>query len=626
MSRRIFLLLRVLRHLGFKSIVTVFIYRLLIRLGFFEKLLKIGEAKAPVNIFKTAKFSKDLPISRDYIELLNGKITYFSKHVFSLNSPPNWFLNPFSGKSKENRNRHWSRIGDFDGELGDIKGVWELSRFTWALILARGYIKTGNSICVELLNSWVLDWEKRNPLNVGINWKCGQEVSIRMMHLLLTAYILGQDKKPSPDLKQLVIEHCSRISPTTSYAISQKNIHGISEAGGLYIAGAWLSVNCGYKNALRWHRKGRDCLEKLVKKLIAPDGSFSMYSINYHREVLDVLNIVEWWRRQLELPLFSETFYSRVKAAVEYLYQMVDLTSGDAPNIGANDGTLLFPLSSTDFRNYKPTVELGSVLFLGEKAYKKGVWDEPLMWLDLGSDYELRKTLKKKSCIFEDGGHVVLHSKPSGEGSSWAVIRFPVFKFRPSHADIFHVDLWHNGVNVLRDGGSYSYNTDNDLEEYFPGTVSHNTIEFDNRNQMPRISRFLFGDWLKADSVGKVIENGNSVSWSGSYTDFCGCKHKRTLEVKGNIWRITDEIEGFKDKAILRWRLMPGKWEIKDRKCCGEIARLSVECSVEIQRFELLSGLESRYYMEKSRIPVLEVEINEGRGIFVTEVQLTVKP
>jgi hypothetical protein len=39
---------------------------------------------------------------------------------------------------------------------------------------------------------------------------------------------------------------------------------------------------------------------------------------------------------------------------------------------------------------------------------------------------------------------------------------------------------------------------------YFAGTASHNTIQFDDRDQMPRVSRFLFGDWLKPDVIELV--------------------------------------------------------------------------------------------------------------------------
>jgi hypothetical protein len=61
------------------------------------------------------------------------------------------------------------------------------------------------------------------------------------------------------------------------------------------------------------------------------------------------------------------------------------------------------------------------------------------------------------------------------------------FRFRPSQADALHLDFWLAGSNVLRDAGSYSYNTEPEWLNVFPGhNASHNTVQFDDRDQMPR--------------------------------------------------------------------------------------------------------------------------------------------
>ena len=50
---------------------------------------------------------------------------------------------------------------------------------------------------------------------------------------------------------------------------------------------------------------GRYWLENRVAHLVEPDGSFSQYSINYHRVLLDTLCMVEIWRRAINLPMFQ---------------------------------------------------------------------------------------------------------------------------------------------------------------------------------------------------------------------------------------------------------------------------------------------------------------------------------
>ncbi|MBW2333035.1 MAG: heparinase II/III-family protein, partial [Deltaproteobacteria bacterium] len=191
------------------------------------------------------------------------------------------------------------------------------------------------------------------------------------------------------------------------------------------------------------------------------------------------------------------------------------------------------------------------------------------------------------------------------------------------HADALHFDLWHKGRNVLRDGGSYSYNCSEPWRSYFPGTQSHNTIEFDGRDQMPRIGRFLFGAWTKGETNEPLSQCDGSLSWSGAYTDYAGCRHQRTIRVQGDCWHVTDVISGFKKKAVLRWRLEPGQWTLEDNVCRGKDVSIEIDSDVAALELSLTDGWESRYYMEKSRLPVLEVLIKDNPAEIQTVIRLS---
>ena len=623
---------------------------------------------------------------RDADALREGILSCFSYHRRKIGNPPQWFRNPFTGQGVRNPRVHWTEISDFAAAAGDIKCVWEASRCEWTIRLAQAYCLSGEQDYINTLNAWLSDWTTQNPLNIGPNWKCGQETAIRMLHVLLAAYLLKQHRRPTDALRRFVFEHCSRIAPTLRYALAQDNNHGTSEVAALYIGGSWL-MSCSpdepviRKKAFKWQRMGRRWLENRVRRLIATDGSFSQYSLNYHRVVLDTLNLVEFWRREWQLPKFSDLFYERSRSALLWLYQTIDPATGDGPNLGANDGARLFVLSETEYRDYRPSVQLASALFFGEKIYPAGKWDEALVCLglnekhirllsqeagllsarddalrrsrvvstprvewtqsvgtskpfqgegclfpdpknitekdgeDVRSDFSLK--LSRKSCIMQDGGYVLMHF-----GTSWAMVRCPNFRFRPAHADALHFDLWCKGCNILRDSGSYSYNTAEPWQSYFAGTQAHNTIEFDGRDQMPRIGRFLFGSWLKMESVGELLHQDGWLSWTGSYRDYRGCRHQRTVHSDGLTWKIIDDIAGFKTNAILRWRLMPGTWQLEKTICLCDSAELSIDASVPIVRCELVEGWESRYYMEKTALPVLELEVGSEHAILTTEIHL----
>ena len=80
-----------------------------------------------------------------------------------------------------------------------------------------------------------------------------------------------------------------------------------------------------------------------------------------------------------------ETWYQRCCAATDWLQSMVDVFSGDGPNLGSNDGAFCYQLHSQPYRDFRPTLQLASYIFRGIRALPIGPWDEPLQWLGLRS-------------------------------------------------------------------------------------------------------------------------------------------------------------------------------------------------------------------------------------------------
>lgn len=519
-------------------------------------------------------------------------------------TPPDWFYNPSISKTRSDVNIDWWRINDFDS--GDIKGLWELSRMDWAVAWATT-AACGDALALERLNLWLTDWADRNSPYKGPNWKCGQEVSIRVMHLVVAAWVLGQDRTPELGLIDLLCAHLRRIEPTLSYAIGQQNNHGTSEAAALFIGGSFLTGIDPRADA--WVREGRRWLEDRATTLIEPDGSFSQYSATYHRMMLDTYALAEAWRCHRSLPVFSAQLIERLALATQWLWTMTDAKSGDAPNIGANDGARLLQLTGTDYRDFRPSIQLAAALFRGEDAFGSGPWATPLHWLGVAQG-KPRKSPSSQS--YDHGGYHVLRNS-----TTMVILRYPRFRFRPSQADALHTDMWHNGINLLRDAGTYSYNAEG--TEWFAGTAAHNTIEFDGRDQMPRLGRFLFGDWLKAEAVEPVADDGIKASAAAQYTDVYGARHHRAVTLKANSFMCVDTISGKFQKAIVRWRLAPGDW--RRNGVAVRSGKYSIALELDgIPIFPTLSTtLESRYYLQKTEVPEISAEVS-GPGVLVTKV------
>ena len=594
--------------LGVPNLWRVLNYRLGVKLGI-NKVRKLQQRLPIEPLFIKPKKRKDIRLKAN--QQWYSKPCYFGWYTQEkTSSPPQWHQNPFNQESVTSPELEWWAIPDFNPKLGDIKTVWEASRFDWVITLVQ-HAAQGDMAALDRLNNWLMGWCEHNRAYKGVNWKCGQEASIRVMHLAIAATLLEQHKETSVALQQVIRVHLERIAPTISYAIAQDNNHGTSEAAALYIGGSWLFYQ-GDDAAKKYQALGLKWLENRATRLIEKDGGFSQYSTNYHRVMLDTYSMVEYWRRTLSLPAFSTCLYERLKAATNWLYQMTQPESGDAPNLGANDGARLLPLTGTDYRDYRPSVQLASVLFAEERAYpSKGDWNLPLQWL--GIEAPAKCKISPSSAYFEKGGYSALHA-----GKAFVLLNIPRFRFRPSQADALHVDLWLKGDNLLRDAGTYSYNAGDDVIRYFGGTEGHNTIQFDGRDQMPRLSRFLLGAWLKAERVTPVIEKGEEVTTGAAYCDSQGAFHHRIITLSDQQLLVTDKISGFKEKMVLRWRLKPSDWKVRNTTISNGTHKLTVTSNVPIVRFEITEGWESRYYLQKTPLPVLEVEIH-APGECVTE-------
>lgn len=607
-------LARTAARLGPANIARVLVYRGLKKAGRFRQRLPVSSVEQPAQ-FAVNGGIEPLPVEHSAAviaaadALTRGRLEYFGSLSVEAGSPPDWFHDPYAESDFADRLYHWSGYSDF-GAGGDIKVIWEPARFGWCLLLVQAAIATGDERYIHTANAWLADWQKKNPPNAGPNWMCGQETSIRLLHVLLADALVRKHTGIRSPLDEFVAEHCRRIAATTSYAIAQDNNHSISEAAALFAGGDWLARNSREGGSLgrSYRSTGSRMLERQAARLILADGTFSQFSVNYHRLMLDVLSVVEWWRREAALEDFSNRFYAAARGATDWLLHAVDQRSGDAPNVGANDGAHLFQLAGTGYRDFRPTLQLASALFLDKRATAEaGPWDAAFEWL--GLDAPEAEVAPERCSLRPDGGFAFLrHSRLD----SMLLCRSPVRRFRPSQADALHVDAWWQGENIARDGGSFSYSAEASVVEYYKGTASHNTIQFDDRDQMRSIGRFLFADWLDSDLLALESDDGGA-RWRAAYTDYEGCRHERTVEEIPDGWRVTDRVSGPFSKAVLRWRLHPDwEWTLDGAAARAPTMSIELESSRPFSAIALEEGRESRHYLQETPLPVLTATVAAG--------------
>jgi hypothetical protein len=615
------LLFQTIIKLGIANVLYVAWFRFTKKTGLRKHLFPQRPIKLSGAFFEPCKTKTDFPLQwkhqliSDADKIPEGQFRYFGHHWKTIGNPPDWYRNPFAKTTYPNAELNWTRLPDYHPSVGDIKNIWEPSRFDWIVTLAKAHAVTGKTNYIQTLNAYLHDWVEKNPVNTGPNWKCGQEASVRLFNLVNASLILSQSEKPVKILSDLVYIHLQRISPNIRYSISQDNNHGTSEATGLFIGGNWL-LNSGknYSKAKQYAAKGRKWLENRINKLVLEDGSFAQHSTTYHRVLIDTLIFAEYWRQNLELPAFSPAFYSKAKAAISWLRKMTDERSGNCPNLGHNDGAMFLNLHSCDYREFRPSLQTANVIFDSTKWFADGPWDEPLYWLNKKPD-TLQQSSKPTESELLKGGYVILKSS-----NSWCLLRFPYFRFRPFHNDVFHFDLWHKGKNILCDSGTYSYNpslVQSDID--LTSVHSHNTISFDGNEQMPRLGRFILGKWIKPDETGEInLEANGEQSWEGKYTDGRGNGHRRKITNLDIQWVIEDSISGNFKSATIGFNLLPEEFTIDDNVINASWGKIVIP---PLSEYSIQPGSASDYYWEKHPIKRLIIQVDKP-GDYITEINL----
>ncbi|HVP10070.1 MAG TPA: alginate lyase family protein, partial [Phycisphaerae bacterium] len=549
--------------------------------------------------------------------------------------PPDWLLNPLTG-GRRDAHRHWCDTPTFSPVFGDIKDVWEPSRFGCAYWLGRAYALTGDEKYAEAFWSLFESWCRQNPPNMGPNWKCGQETAFRTMAWCFALHAFWNSPATHGnrviDMVRMIAVQAGRIAGNIAYAVSQKNNHALSEAVGL-VTTALLFPEL--KKAGAWHALGRRVLEQEIPRQIYDDGSFVQQSMNYHRVML---HDCMWIIRLAELngAPFSRSVADRVARAGEFLFEMLDLTSGCVPNYGANDGAIVLPLAACDYTDYRPTVQAARYQATGHLVLGAGPWDEMAVWLFGAEALTARRcSSAPASRRFDAGGYYTLRS-----GDTWCMIRCHSYRDRPAHVDMLHLDLWHKGVNVLGDSGTYKYYVPERpaMERALADIQGHNTVEVDASGPMELASRFLWLPWPKA----RCLEH-RADFWQGEHYAYdrppWHVMHRRSVElVSRSDWRVIDELlGGGRHDLALRWHLADGEYVLDESRgrlelrvpngdvvlTVSGIPGLRMRVYRGVAGDDRIAGWSSVYYGALDPRPTLEVTACGQLPIrFVTDIRL----
>ncbi len=564
MPSRLTITLKALSQLGLQPLALNALYRFGLWTGHYKRveesaLKNLRLAATIQNLFslppreellQTLDKEGKVALLREADEIVAGEVRLFGGEPVPLQLTFNAPLQHWTAYES-----HPQLLTSLYSQVPDVKFLWEPARFGWAFILGRAYHLSGHEKYAEAFWKYFECFEEGNPAYLGPHWMNGQEVAIRLISFVWAAQVFedadASTTVRSTRLAQSIALHAARITPTLVYARSQENNHLILEAAALYTAGMAL-------NKPRWRDLGWSWLNRGLQHQISSYGEYVQHSSNYHRLMLQTVLWVDTIMRGQNRRWPYATQEALIRAS-HWLFSMIDPISGWAPNLGANDGALILPLSVTPFSDFRPTVQAAARAFL-RTGLPAGPWDEMSLWLGLSPS---QRTADSDAYMTE-------HLRAR---NSWGYLRASRFRSRLSHMDQLHFDLWWRGLNIAQDAGTYLYNAVPPWDNSLVSTRVHNTVTVDGQDQMIRGGRFLSLDWFPAfsKSVIETDENilGRVVAYHKGYRKL-GIRHERVATV------FTDERWVFTDNMIftapgehvfrLHWLLLDGEWEPEERK------------------------------------------------------------
>lgn len=615
--------IQLIKNMGLRYVTFRVKYALQIKLGLLKKKfptnpefktfvsLKDWKTNTPLFFFDSRnELSSDsvkveeTDLKNEMDSLKKGVFTFFSS--FQKQISKDWLVNPDT-QYKYDGKRHWVDIQDIDKEAGDIKYVWEKARFSWVYTVVRYDVKTSSDHSDFVFNE-ILHFIEKNPLNQGPNYKCSQEISLRVMNWIFVLNFYKDSKNLTSDKFDEIINaiywQLDHVYKNINFSrIAVRNNHAITETLMLYLAGLLLPF---IPESKKWSRKGKKWFEEEVTYQVYEDGTFLQFSMNYHRVVVQLMT---WAIRLSEIhnDKLSSIVYQRAEKTLAFLGNCTNPVTGWLPNYGANDGAMFFKLNSNDYRDYRPQLE-GLARVLGKTlGWSK---TEDWQWYVGPETSNVRMELPRKA-IYKKGGYFV-----SRENNELTFLRCGSHRDRPSQADNLHLDLWYKNQNIMRDAGSYKYNTSEEEINYFFGTSSHNTIMLDGKNQMLKGPRFIWYNWTQSKGLKAYAKEGFEIV-EGKIDAFAelkqGIEHHRKVSKKIGepYWVIEDVVTGFQGEIEQVWN--PNDSFFDDFTICATDSKGDIKPIID-------KGWVSDYYGRKE--PTKRIIFKSVLGKLITTIQL----
>jgi Heparinase II/III-like protein/Heparinase II/III N-terminus len=482
---------------------------------------------------------------------------------------PDWFYDPVTGH-RSPPDRYAFRINHrSEGQAGNVKQVWEISRLQHLTLLATAWFLTHDEAYARRVADQLCSWYRENPYLSGVHWTSGIEVGIRLISLAWIrrlmddwpgiAGLFENDKLAVQQIRW----HQQYLDGFRSRGSSANN-HVIAEAAGQLVASCAFPW---FRESEAWRRKSARLLERELLRNTFPSGIGRELASDYQSFVaeLGLLAVVE--AEAARRPL-SAAIWQRLCAMTDSAAALVDERMR-APRQGDGDDGRALLLDAT-----VPGGGWRSLLALGEALFGRLDWWPRTPAGSAGSIVgSLAGPLRdipdrpgQRPSRFADAGITLLRTDGEQAPEIWCRLDGGPHGYLSiaahAHADAMSLELRYGGVDVLADPGTYCYHGEPTWRSYFRSTIAHNTVELDGRNQSGDGGPFL---WLRHANGQEidVVDTGETAEWTADHDGYLSlrppARHRRAIRLDRTARRIiiVDEIHGGEYDARVAFHLGP---------------------------------------------------------------------
>lgn len=488
---------------------------------------------------------------------INGNIKIFGKDFNYKKGDIDWHTDIFSNKKFP---LHFSKSTNIRSHADlSAKVVWEINRMQFLPLIALNYKLNRKEADLNLFVTIVSSWIEENPYLLGVNWYSNIEVNLRLIVWYFCWKILDVEQlvKQNETFKIFVeniwltsiYQHCIYSYKNPS-KYSSSNNHLISEYAGLFIA----STLWKFPETAKWITHSKKGLEKEILRQHSPNGINKEEAAEYIQFITDFF-LLAYVAGKKSDNHFSKLYEDRLKEIFYYIHNLLDI-NGNFPKYGdEDDGKCITFSEDTEFNNFHSLLTSGAIIF-NDPVLKSRVKAVDLKNLVLfGSEAKVRfdgikpKPLQLDSKFYKEEGHFIfrhfLNDKEIYLHFDAAPLGFLSIAAH-GHADALSFILHINGQPFFIDSGTYTYHTEYEWRKYFIGTLAHNTVRINKKDQAEIGGATLWLNHFKTNILSSEI--GQAVlSVEAQHDGYkkMGIIHKRKIlfERSDNIIRIIDTIQ-----------------------------------------------------------------------------------